>query len=226
MLAGTARWADLCQPAWSSNRTAWRLGSILAASGCQVLGHGVGVAPTHDPGRAQAVFGADGTEDVSRRRARDLRCGGPGAAFGPAPGQLVLLAGAGGTGQGSACKAGEKPVEGPSPNQTSRPAGSNQGVRPRLDALLARNRVQAGCDVVSKASIAPSACAGWRGRAGGQLAVVQARNSRLSVCLATVTPCSSHSHWHRSTSRQRTTPCTAGVGPPSIAAAIAARCAS
>jgi len=38
----------------------------------------------------------------------------------PATGDLVLLTDAGGTGQGSACKAGGKPVEGSSPNQTSR----------------------------------------------------------------------------------------------------------
>jgi hypothetical protein len=53
-----------------------------------------------------------------------------------------------------------------------------------------------------------------------------ARSSRLSVCLATLTRNASHSHWHRSTSRQRTTPWAAGTGPLSIMAANAARCAS
>jgi hypothetical protein len=53
-----------------------------------------------------------------------------------------------------------------------------------------------------------------------------ARSSRLSVCLETETRNSSHSHWHRSTRRQRTTPRMAGVGPLSTAAASAARCAS
>jgi hypothetical protein len=50
-----------------------------------------------------------------------------------------------------------------------------------------------------------------------------ARSSRLRVCLATVTRNSSQTHWHRSTSRQRTTPWMAGVGPLSITAASAAR---
>ena len=53
-----------------------------------------------------------------------------------------------------------------------------------------------------------------------------ARSSRLRVCLETDTRNSSHSHWQRSTRRQRTTPWRAGVGPLSIAAASAARCAS
>ncbi len=58
----------------------------------QVPGHGVGVAPGHDESRALALLGADGAEDVGRCRALVLRCTGPGAALGPAPGQLVLLA--------------------------------------------------------------------------------------------------------------------------------------
>ena len=36
----------------------------------------------------------------------------------------------------------------------------------------------------------------------------------------------SHTQWHRSTSRHRITPCTAGIGPLSTTAARAARCAS
>ena len=40
-----------------------------------------------------------------------------------------------------------------------------------------------------------------------------ARNSRLNVWLATTTRNSSKIHWQRSTIRQRTTPCTAGIGP-------------
>src|SRR6266566_1768451 len=50
-----------------------------------------------------------------------------------------------------------------------------------------------------------------------------ARNSRLKVCLAMPTRNSSQIHWHRSTSRQRTTPSTAGIGPLAIAAFSAAR---
>ena len=43
-----------------------------------------------------------------------------------------------------------------------------------------------------------------------------ARSSRLSVCLAIVMRNSSKIHCVRSISRQRTTPCTAGIGPLSI----------
>ncbi len=70
-------------------------GLDFARDGCQVLGHGVGVAPGHDESRTLALLGADGAEDVGRRRALILQCTGPGAAFRPAPGQLVLLADAG-----------------------------------------------------------------------------------------------------------------------------------
>jgi hypothetical protein len=53
-----------------------------------------------------------------------------------------------------------------------------------------------------------------------------ARSSRLSVCFEIDTRNSSQTHWHKSTSRQRTTPWMAGVGPLSITAASAARCGS
>jgi len=69
-----------------------------------------------------------------------LRRTGPGAAFGPAPGQLVLLANAG---------------------LVAEPDFEASGV----DGLLARDLVQTGCEAVLKRSIAPSACAWWRGRA-------------------------------------------------------------
>src|SRR5215472_15597748 len=51
-----------------------------------------------------------------------------------------------------------------------------------------------------------------------------ARSSRLSVCLAIVMRNSSKIHCARSISRQRTTPCTAGIGPLSIMPAMACRC--
>src|SRR6516164_972457 len=50
-----------------------------------------------------------------------------------------------------------------------------------------------------------------------------ARSSRLSVCLAIVMRNSSKIHCARSISRQRTTPCTAGIGPLSIMLAMACR---
>src|SRR3954454_10209243 len=53
-----------------------------------------------------------------------------------------------------------------------------------------------------------------------------ARNSRLKVCLAIEMRNSSQSHAIRSTKRQRTTPWMAGMGPCSMMACRAARCAS
>ena len=53
-----------------------------------------------------------------------------------------------------------------------------------------------------------------------------ARSSRLSVRFEIETRNSSQSHWPRSTGRRRTTPWIGGTGPPSIAAASAARWAS
>ena len=63
-------------------------------------------------------------------------------------------------------------------------------------------------------------------RPGRQLAKPSARSSRASVCLDTVSPNSSRTHWHRSITRQRTTPRTAGIGPSSTAFIRAARCRS
>src|SRR5438270_1613282 len=73
------------------------------------------------------------------------------------------------------------------------------------DALLVRDRVQTGGESFLKVSTAPSACAWWLGRADS-LRYPMRRSSRLSVCLATITRRPSQSHWHRSITRQRTTP--------------------
>ena len=51
-----------------------------------------------------------------------------------------------------------------------------------------------------------------------------ARRSRLRVCLLTDTPYSSNSHWIKSTIRQLTTPCDAGIGPCSMTSASARLC--
>jgi hypothetical protein len=58
-------------------------------------GHRLGVAAGQDQARGLALFGADGAEDVGRGRALVPWRYGPGAALGPAPGGLVLLADAG-----------------------------------------------------------------------------------------------------------------------------------
>ena len=57
--------------------------------------HGGGVAERQDQARALAVLRTDGAEDGGRTGALIMRCTGPGAASGPAPGDLVLLADAG-----------------------------------------------------------------------------------------------------------------------------------
>jgi len=57
--------------------------------------HGLGVAAGQDEGGADAALGADGAEDVGRFGALIVRRPRPGAALGPAPRDLVLLADAG-----------------------------------------------------------------------------------------------------------------------------------
>ena len=54
--------------------------------------HGLGVAARQDEGGPDAALGTDGAEDLVRLGALVLEGPGPGAAFRPAPGDLVLLA--------------------------------------------------------------------------------------------------------------------------------------
>ena len=54
--------------------------------------HGRTVAERHDKAGALALFGTDGAEDVGRAGALVAGAEGPGAALGPAAGDLVLLA--------------------------------------------------------------------------------------------------------------------------------------
>ena len=53
--------------------------------------HGLGVAAGQDESRTDAARGTDGAEDVGRLRALIVRRSGPGAAFSPAPRDLVFL---------------------------------------------------------------------------------------------------------------------------------------
>jgi hypothetical protein len=53
--------------------------------------HRFGVAGRQDQGRALALAGADGAEDVGRSGALIVRCRGPRAPPRPPPGDLVLL---------------------------------------------------------------------------------------------------------------------------------------
>jgi hypothetical protein len=102
--------------------------------------HRLDVAPRQDKPGGLAVLRADGAEDVGRRRALVVRSGRARAALGPAPCDLVLLA---------------------DPRLVAEPDLYVGG----LDALLARDLVQARGEFFLKASIAPAACAWWRGRA-------------------------------------------------------------
>ena len=136
-------------------------------------------------------LGSSTWEDVGRCRALILRRRWPGAAFGPAPGDLVLLADPGLVGEPDLYAAG---------------AGARR----------APDRVQTRGETFLKASMAPVAWAWWRGRADSLRYPIR-RSSRLSVCLDTDTWKSSDSHCTKSITRQRTTPWIAGIGPSSIA---------
>jgi hypothetical protein len=106
----------------------------------EVQVHRLGVAGRQDQGRALALLWADGAEDVGRGGPLITGSAGAGAALGPAAGDLVLL------------------------------AYASLVLEPDfylvdVDRLLARDCLQARGEVFLKSSIAPSACAWWRGRA-------------------------------------------------------------
>ena len=110
-------------------------------AGCDLRGdlgqmqvHRLGVAARQDERRALAVLGTDRAEDIGRRGPLILRRARARAALGPAAGDLVLLADAGLVGEPDLYRAG-------------------------LDALFARDLLQARGEVFLKSSIAPSACA-------------------------------------------------------------------
>jgi len=54
--------------------------------------HRLGVAPRQDQAGGFAFCRADGAEDVCRGGTLVARCGGPGSALRPTPGDLVFLA--------------------------------------------------------------------------------------------------------------------------------------
>ena len=108
--------------------------------GGQVQGHRLGVAAGQHETHRFALLGADCAEDAGRGRALIAWRHGPGATFGPAPGDLVLPSDAG---------------------FITEPGRDVAGI----DARLPRNRVQTGGEASLKCSIAPAAWAWWRGRA-------------------------------------------------------------
>src|SRR5215831_13700178 len=110
MLAGTTRRVDMCQPAWSTKRTAWAAGATAAAIS------------------ARCRFIASVLQGCAL------------AALRPATSGLVLLA--------DACLVGEPDF-----------------YRVAVERLGARDFLQAHGKAFLKSSIAPCACAWWRGRA-------------------------------------------------------------
>ena len=96
----------------------------------------------------------------------------------------------------------------------------------RLDALLRARSRPGARESAPRFSIAPSALlVADDGDEPRAYDIPWRAIPELNVCLATTTRNSSKIHWQRSTIRQRTTPCTAGIGPLSSIAASAARCA-
>ena len=106
----------------------------------QMQVHRVGVAFWQDERRALAVLGGDRAEDVGRGGALVLGRGRARAAFRPASRDLVLLADA-------------------------RLVAEPYLYVARRDAFLAGDLLQAAREAFLKSSIAPAACAWWRGRA-------------------------------------------------------------
>ena len=102
--------------------------------------HRLAVAGRQDEARALALLGADRAEDVGGGGTLVTRRAGAGATLCPAASDFVLLADAG-------------------------LVGKPDFYRVAIDALLARDRLQTGGKAFLKSSIAPAACAWWRGRA-------------------------------------------------------------
>ena len=106
----------------------------------QMQVHRLAVASWQDQGRTFALLGADRAEDVGGSGALVAGCTWASAALRPPAGDLVLLA---------------------DPSLIREP----DFYRVAVERLLARDCVQARGEVFLKSSIAPAACAQWRGRA-------------------------------------------------------------
>ena len=102
--------------------------------------HRQGIADRQDKGCAFALLRTDGAEDVRRKSALIVRRARPRSALGPAARDLVLLTDAGFILEPDFYLVG-------------------------LDAFFTRDFLQAGWEVFLKFSIAPCACARWRGLA-------------------------------------------------------------
>src|ERR1700747_252992 len=161
--------------------------------------HRLAVAGRHNDARRLSFKGADRAEDPCRGAALIPWRRWPGAAPCPSPGQLGLLA--------NSCLVLPPQLYGRSSREAAGDARQTRG-----EAFL-------------KSAMSSVFWPLWRGRAES-LRKPRARISRLSDCLEMDKPNSSHTHCARSISRQRTTPCAAGIGPASTCAARARRCVS
>ena len=106
----------------------------------EVQVHRLGVAGRQDQGRALALLWADRAEDVGRGGPLITGSAGAGATLCPSAGDLVLLADT-----SLICEPDLYLVD--------------------VDRLFARDCLQTRGEVFLKSSIAPAACAWWRGRA-------------------------------------------------------------
>ena len=92
MFPGTTSAPARCQPARSRMRTAWASGATAPLISSEMLLHRLRVAERHDDAGALALRRTDRTEDVGPGGALVVWRPRPGAAPGPPPGELVLLA--------------------------------------------------------------------------------------------------------------------------------------
>lgn len=156
--------------------------------------HGVGIAAGQD--EAGAALRADCAEEIDRLGALILCRAPPRPPFRPASGALVFL------------------------------ANPRFILPPQLDGgagqELGADRFQRGRELFLKSAIASSCCAWCRGRAE-ILRYPRALTARPTVVSFSAMPNSAKIPCARSFSRQRTTPCTAGIGPRSTSAAKAWR---
>ena len=117
-----------------------RRGLFLSRDLREVQVHRFGIAGRQDQGCALALLRANRTEDVGGGGTLVTRCAWAGAALRPATGDLVLL------------------------SDTSL-VGEPDFYRVAVERLRARDFFQAQWEAFLKSSIAPCACAWWRGRA-------------------------------------------------------------
>jgi hypothetical protein len=161
--------------------------------------HRLAVASRQDQGRALALLGTDRAEDVGGSGPLVTRRARAGAALGPAAGDLLFLANAG-------------------------LVGEPDFYRVAVDGFRTRDRLQTVGEAFLKFNRARRLSV--VARSGGQFAVAHGPKFPAERLLGDRDAEFLEDHCTRSISRQRTTPCTAGIGPLLIMPAMAWRWAS